>query len=81
MKRTELKQDIRTGASTVVRNRETSPDSVSEYILGAEIMQAIMRILLSTLPKLVINIFIVLLIDIVLPASAETGFFLMLQRC
>ena len=79
MKTMGLKHDRRTGAKTVLMNRDIA-NCVFRFL--AEIKQVTIMVLLRTLPKLVIKILTLLLIETVAdPASAETGLFLMLQRC
>ena len=75
-----LKQDRRTGAIIATQNLAT--EALWESCLLEAIRHATISVLFKTLPKFVINIFILLLIEIVAdPASLETGFFLMLERC
>ena len=76
MKTAGLKQDRRTGARTVLVNSNTATVSFPSYDVGAIVTHNIVSVLLTTLPKLVTKIFMLLLFGIAaVLATREVGVF------
>ena len=82
MKTTGLKQERRTGASTVVMNIIVAVFSFPKYDVGAIVTHTIVSVLFTTLPKFVMRIFMLLLVEIAaVLATREVGVFLRFVRC